>query len=179
MNELFQWIVNVLKDARFWAIVLPWERAVRVRFGRWSKIWEPGIHLRVPFFDEVRTVNTRQRVAIVPSVTITSRDGRTITVAGTLGFCVVDPLGAMLRMQRPEDVLSAYCQAEFARQIKTSTRETLVVEKVEEGALQGVHDFAGPAFRIDFIRITEFAAVRTYRLLQEQWRPSTGHGDTL
>jgi hypothetical protein len=31
----------------------------------------------------------------------------------------------------------------------------------------------------EFVSIVEFAAVRTFRLLNDTWRPNTGHGETL
>jgi len=49
MSELLQWLANLVKGARFWAIIMPWEKAVRVRLGRHAAIWSPGFHLRSEF----------------------------------------------------------------------------------------------------------------------------------
>lgn len=177
MNELFQWIANFIKDTKPWALVLPWERAVRVRFGRWVRIWEPGFHLRIPFFDNVLPVNTRLRVAAVPSQTITTSDGKALTIAANLGFRVTDPLAAMLLLQQPDATCAALVQSEFARLVIGKTLVQIVPHEVEDGALAALRDRYGAAIMFDWVRIIDFAAVRTFRLIQDNWRPATGHQD--
>lgn len=179
MNELFQWIVNLLKDARFWQIVLPWERAVRVRFGKWTVLWEPGIHLRVPFFDEVRVVNTRLLIAACPCQTVSTKDRIAVTVAALVAFRIVDPMEAIMRLRDPESCAASFAQAAMAQQIAGHDLSGITPETLEQAALEAVRKL-GAGFEFESVRIVDFAAVRTIRLLQEQWRPHTGHsGGTL
>jgi hypothetical protein len=179
VSELFQWLVGLIKDARFWQIVLPWERAVRCRFGKWTKLLEPGFHWRIPYFDEMRVANTRQRVASTSSQTVMTVDQRTVTVAANIAFRIVDPLGVMMRLQQPENICAAFAQGEFARFIAAHRLDELHPGDMEAHVVVGLQEFVGQGIAIDFVRVIEFCAVKTLRLLQEQWKPSTGHGDTL
>lgn len=76
-----EWFRSTLESAKFWFMVNPWERAVRVRAGRWSKQIEPGAYFRIPFVDTVTLINTRLRITSTPSITITTMDGKTVTMA--------------------------------------------------------------------------------------------------
>jgi regulator of protease activity HflC (stomatin/prohibitin superfamily) len=176
MNELFQWIVGLIKDARFWQIVLPWERAVRVRFGRHTALWEPGFHWRIPYFDTVRVANTRVRISSVPAQTITTRDGRTITIDVSVAFRVVDPLAAMQRLQKPEDSCAGFAQVAVAKFVKGRAYAEITLEDLEGAVLAEIATLAGAGVALEYVRVVEFALIRTIRLIQDTWRPHTGEG---
>ncbi len=172
MNQFFQWLSDLFRGVKFWAVVLPWERAVRVRLGRWVAMWEPGPHWRIPFLDEVRVVNTRMRIASVPCVTVTTMDGKTVTAAGYVAFRLSDPYKVLLTIQHPEDAAGAL--AAFADYIVSRRVMALSTRQMEEGALAILRKTALAGFEFDFVKVVDFEVVRTFRLLQEQWRPSTG-----
>jgi regulator of protease activity HflC (stomatin/prohibitin superfamily) len=176
MNELFQWIVGIIKDARFWQIVLPWERAVRVRFGRNPILWESGFHWRIPYFDEIRVANTRLRIACVPAQTITTRDGRTVTVDVSLAFRIRDPLVAMMRLQKPEDSVAGFAQIAVARFVKGRSYAEISLEDLEAAVMAEAVLLAGDGLAFEYVRVVEFALIRTIRLIQDGWRPHTGEG---
>jgi SPFH domain/Band 7 family protein len=174
VNQLLQWLSDLFHGARVWTIVQPWERGLRVRLGRWHRMWEPGFHWRIPFADHVRVINTRLRLAPVPCVTITTKDGKTVTAAGTVGFRIADPYRALLTVQHPEAAASAFAQAALAEYVAARRAEDLTVVELQELALDTLRksDLEGP-FEFTLVRVSDFAIVRTLRLLQEQWRPSS------
>lgn len=176
MNELFQWIVAIIKGAQFWQIVLPWERAVRVRFGRRTMLWEPGFHWRIPYFDDVRAVNNRVRIASVPAQTIVTRDDRAVVVDVSVAFRIMDPLAAMLRLQLPEDSVAGFAQVSVAQYIRATEYSAINSEDLERTVSVGVAALAGPGVALEYARVVEFAPMRTIRLIQDSWRPHTGQG---
>lgn len=172
MNQFFEWISGALRAAKWWAVVMPWERAVRVRAGKHTRVWEPGWHWRIPFLDEVRTFNNRLRISTFPSLTITSKDGRTVTAAGLVGFRIVDPLRVILALQQPEHTCGALVMAFASEYLGTRAFAEVTAAEFETAALAALTHRV-PGCQFEFVRLTDFAAVRTYRLLQEQWRPNT------
>ncbi|KKK49025.1 hypothetical protein LCGC14_3139220, partial [marine sediment metagenome] len=56
LNTLFQKIYELFN---WFYTVVPWERAMRVRFGKHMKIMQPGIHVQIPFIDKVFLMNIR------------------------------------------------------------------------------------------------------------------------
>lgn len=176
MNELVQWIVNLLQGARFWQVVLPWERAVRVRFGKRTKLWDAGFHWRIPYFDEIRVVNTRLRIASVPAQTVATRDGRALVVDVSVAFRITDPLAAMLRLQKPEDSCAGFAQVAVANYLKSRSYADIVLEDFERQVANEVAVLAGAGVEFDYVRVVEFAPIRTIRLIQDTWRPHTGEG---
>lgn len=178
MSEIAKWIAEFFRGVRCWVIVLPWERAVRVRLGRWVKLLEPGAHPRIPIVDDVRVFNNRLRIAAFPSLTVTTKDGLTVTAAGLIGFKISDPLKAMLSLRDPESTCSGLGMAAVARLIAASAFEDIDVERVERSAAEAIERRA-PGCSLDFVQLVDFAAVKTFRLLQDQWRPSTSVDESL
>ena len=173
MNQLLQWLSDLFQGAKAWTVVMPWERAVCIRLGRWVRPWEPGLHFRVPFLDQVRVINTRLRMSAVPCVTVTTRDGKTVTAAGCVGFTIADPYRALLTVQQPEHAASALGQAALAAYITARSVDELRVAEMESAALTTLQAAGLAGFEFVWVKTVDFAVVRTFRLLQEQWRPST------
>ena len=172
MDRLFAWLTDLFKGMRPWLVVLPWERAVRIRLGKHTTLLGSGWHLRIPFLDEVRTVNNRLRLASFPSLTVTSKDGKTITASGLIGFRIQDPLRAMLALQQPEATLGGLVMGEIARYLSERMLAEASAQGAAEVALKAL-DGQAPGIAIEFVRLVDFASVKTFRLLHEQWRPST------
>lgn len=173
MSELFQWLANLLKGARFWAIVQPWEKAVRVRAGKHTAVWPAGLHLRIPYLDEVTIVNNRLRIAPVPCQTLSTRDGKAVTVAALIGFRITDPLSAMLALQAPEMSCAAFVQTAIAKHVVERTVAEINIGELERAVLAALVGFGGGGLNFDFVSVVDYAVVKTFRLLQEQWRPQT------
>lgn len=174
MGEFFKWLAELVKGAQCWIIVQPWERAVRVRAGRTTVLLEGGLHFRIPYVDGVSVVNTRLRVAPMPSQTVTTKDGRTVTVGGQIAFRVSDPLAAMRALQNPENTVAAYAQAAISRFLSTVSSADLNLAAIEADATKELLHFAAKGLEIETVSVVDFAIVKTFRILQENWRPATG-----
>lgn len=174
MNSLFEWLSRLFQGVKAWVVVQPWEKCVRVRLGKQSILFGPGVHLRIPWIDEVYIVNTRLRISSVPAQTITTSDGKTVTVSGIVGFRISEPLVAMLSLQQPESSCAALTLTALSEAIIGSKLELLSPTSIESFALKRLEQMMyGVTF--DFVRVVDFAVVRTYRILNEQWRPQTGN----
>ena len=181
MNEVLQWLMGLVRGARCWVVVQPWERAVRVRLGKRTTLLEPGLHGRIPYADEVTVVNTRLRVAAVATQTITTKDGKALTTGGNVGFRIAQPLEALNALQSPESTVAAIAQRAVASFISSREWAALSCPQVEADVLAALRAFGmGKGITVEFVSCVDFAVVRTFRLLQlADWRPGTPHRDEL
>lgn len=174
MGGLFDWIIKLCQGVKVWAVVRPWEKGVRIRLGKTTTLLDAGWHIRIPIIDEVVIINTRLRISSVPCQTITMTDGKTVTIGGMIGFTIVDPLAAMLRLQQPENSCAALAMTALSEYILAHTTDSIDLAEMEMTACQSLDgDETMAGIKFEFVKIVDFAVVKTYRLLQEQWRPST------
>ncbi len=61
------------------------------RFGRYSRLLEPGLGIIIPFFDRIgRKINMQERVLDVPTQEVITRDNAMVSVDGVLFYQVLD-----------------------------------------------------------------------------------------
>ncbi len=153
-TEIFKW---------FW-ILQPWEQALRVRGGKKIVKFNGGIHFKIPYVDYIFKQNCRLRVSVVPSMTVTTLDGKTITLAGALSYRVddVEPLYQKLHMA--EDTIARQTQGIITGYIAwhhfPDCSPATVLQHVDDTLSLEDYGLA----EVEFI-LKDFAVVRTYRLI--------------
>lgn len=165
MSEAIQKFFDFL--FKFWPMftVLVWERAVRVRFGKYVKLLNPGVHLRIPFFDNISLYNTRLRILHTEPQTITIADDVVLTVSATIGFRITDPLAASMRHHAPEYAIRSVAQGLIAEVIATCHRDTITPKGVADAVLTKLQD-SGAGYEYDICTVSDFGFLQTYRLIQ-------------
>lgn len=166
MVELLQRVVAFLKN--FWPlfVVLPWESAVRARAGKHVALLGPGIHFRLPFFDLISLVNTRMRFVHSDLQTLSTKDGAVLTASFTVGFRIVDPLTATMRLHKPERAVTAMVCGFFAEVAATHTRSELTPEIASRHVLGRLRTEAA-GYEFEICQAGDFGYMRTFRLMQQ------------
>lgn len=100
IQSLLEFLRSLLN---WWFIVEPWEQAIRVRLGNRVKLFNAGIHVKVPFFDVLYKQNNRRRVSSIPLQTLTTKDDIALTVHGSIGYKIADILKLHMTLQDAED----------------------------------------------------------------------------
>lgn len=166
MIELVQRIAAFLKS--FWPlfVVLPWEAAVRARAGKHVALLGPGVHWRVPFFDVLTLVNTRMRFVHSDLQTLSTKDGAILTASFTVGFCIVDPLVATMRLHKPERAVASMVCGFFAEVAATTLRSDLTPDYVSKHVL-GRLRAETTGYEFEICQVCDFGCLRTFRLMQQ------------
>ena len=55
---------------RWWVIVAPWEQGLRVRAGKHVLLLKPGLHVRIPYIDQVFIQSSRLRIVHLAMQTV-------------------------------------------------------------------------------------------------------------
>lgn len=164
IKELLQYLFNAVK---FWIIVQPWEQGLRVRFGRFVKQLKGGLYFRIPYIDSLYIQSVQLRVIQLPMQTLTSKDLKTITINGVIGYSICDVEKLYKTLYHPEFTLSNLAMSELAEFIYHNCLADIKPKAIEMAVSKKLH--AGDyGIKIKYFRLTSFAVVRTYRLIQDQ-----------
>jgi regulator of protease activity HflC (stomatin/prohibitin superfamily) len=168
MNWLQQ-LGELVARFRLWFMVAPWEQAVRVRAGSRVTTFAAGLHFKVPFLDQVFIQNTRLRTLNLPVQTVTTKDGRTLTMSGTVDFAIVDIRKLYGSIHHVETILYNRALAALAREIREAVSTEIDWPTVEWTAAHALQeDCKSWGLKIGEVRMTDIALVRSYRLIQDQ-----------
>lgn len=164
VKDFFEYIFNAVK---IWVIVQPWQTGLRVRNGKKIKKLNGGIYFRLPYFDSIYIQENRLRVASMPVQTLTSKDIKTITLNGAVGYIITDIEKLYQTLFHPETTIANITMSEVADFIFKNNLESINPNSIEEAVVSKLNsDDYGLKF--EYFRITNFAVVRTYRLIQDQ-----------
>ena len=160
-QQIAQWFRGLFQ---WWVIVAPWEQGVRVRCGKRVKLLVPGMHLKLPVIDAVFVQPIRARAQHVRSQTVTTRDGKAVSLAGALQFQVADLLKLYQTLHSAFDTIEQLCQGVVSKYIYSTTLAELKQEDLEKRVLDEVN-LAQYGIDVLGFAITSFAVVKTYRLI--------------
>jgi regulator of protease activity HflC (stomatin/prohibitin superfamily) len=165
--ELFNTITAFLaKLFQWWFTVMPWEQAILVRRGRAVRLLNAGLYLKIPFLDMVYIQTTRMRMVDTPMQTMSTKDGSTVTIKSAIGYTIDNIQVLYNTLYHPEMTLNSMAMGsigEFVRSNDLADMSPSTIEAFVNGNIiaskYGLRDFS--------IRITTFAAVKTFRLIQD------------
>jgi regulator of protease activity HflC (stomatin/prohibitin superfamily) len=81
-------LVYAIKSIR---IIRPYEKGVVERLGKFLRVWQPGLHLLIPFIDRVTKVDMRENVVDVPPQEVITKDNVAVTVDAVVYYEATDP----------------------------------------------------------------------------------------
>ena len=170
MPEWLQAIFDFFGRFRVFYVVMPWEQAIRVRLGSRVRLIGPGFHWKLPLFDRVFTQNIRLHIVSSCSQTLDGEDGKAVAVVACIGFSIHNLLDVYKSVQHLDEALYSWASAEIAEHIGGGyTRlqlEALITAGLKEKA-------TGWGIKVEFCRITDYARVRVFRLMQsDRWSRS-------
>jgi regulator of protease activity HflC (stomatin/prohibitin superfamily) len=164
VQQLFEYFFNAVK---IWVIVMPWETGLRIRYGKKVKNLSKGIYFRLPYFDSVYIQESRLRVISLATQTITTLDGKTITLNGAVGYSVTDINKLYDNLYHPETTISNMVMSEVSTFICSKDYKDISHNELEESILNGLKEL-DYGLEFTYFKVTNFAVVKTFRLIQDQ-----------
>lgn len=166
LSQLLTGLKNLLT---WWVTVAPWEQSVRVRLGKHVRLLRPGVHIRFPILDRIYVQSIRLRSADIPIQTITTKDGHTLTTGGNLLYEIVDVLRLYETLHHAQEALTDMVAAAIAEAVHGFIREECTPTTVQE-RVSGKLDLARFGINQTSVHITDFAFVKTYRIIKDDKR---------
>jgi len=166
MNYIKDTLEYLSKFFQWWVIIQPWEAGIRSRFGKRIKLLNPGTHFRVPFFDTVFIKTIRLKTVSMSPQTLTSQDGKTITIVVAAGYSITDIEKLYNTLCQPEVTICNTISAEIAEYVANNNLIDCTPKKIQDAVdlkLNGI-DYG---LKYDYVKLVGYAVVRTYRLIQE------------
>jgi len=176
MSGALGFLTSIFRPFAFWVVVLPWQQAIRVRGGRHVRLLKGGVYLKIPILDVVQIESVRRRTSLVPTQTLSTSDGATVTVSAVVGYAIDSVERLYGSLHHAEDTIAQTAQGAIAEQVFLLRRQELdpatLCEHVNE-RLTGAFEAYGLCDVT--VHITDFAFVRAIRLIQDQrWAHGRG-----
>ncbi len=170
LKEFLQWL---FESVRILIIVQSFETGIRIRFGKKIKKLEKGVYFRLPFFDSIYIQESRLRIIALPLQTLTTKDGETITLNGSIGYAIADIEKLYDTLYHPERSIQNIAMAEITTQIYDKNLAEVKIQDLRT-VIMGKLKELDYGIEFKYFEITNFAVVKTFRLIQDRSWVSEG-----
>lgn len=114
-------------------VAAQWERALVFRLGRYSAVKGPGAFLVMPFFDSVRTVDTRIITLDIPIQQAITKDNVPVSIDGVIFLRVSNPEDAIIQVQNYAHAIRQYAQTALRDVIGAMTLDQILADREHVG----------------------------------------------
>lgn len=89
-DRLLDLIIQLWEEIIPFIIILEYQEAVVLRFGKFCKVIKKGVHFKIPFFDNITKQHTTITTIGLPPQSLTTKDGQSIVVRGMIKYKIAD-----------------------------------------------------------------------------------------
>lgn len=131
------------------------ERWTVERFGRFTRVLEPGLHVIVPFFDQIgHRLSSMEQVLDVPSQTVITKDNAAVVADAVLFFRIDNPAKAAYQVADLEEAVTNLTMTNLRSVIGAmDLDDTLSNRQTINGKLLSIVDEATNPWGIKVLRI--------------------------
>jgi regulator of protease activity HflC (stomatin/prohibitin superfamily) len=166
-------LIDLLVQFATWllpfVIIDAFERGVVLRFGRYSRVLEPGIHWTWPLgIERVLTDNVVTRTGTTGVQSLLTKDWKTITVKAVITSKIVDIKAAILEVEGVDHALIDACNGAIGTYIAAHTWDEVASEETPNELAKVCRRNAKKyGIEIERVQLVDLTPARAIRLLQE------------
>lgn len=114
-------------------VAAQWEKALLFRLGKFKSVKGPGPYLVLPFFDSVRSVDTRILTLEIPIQQAITKDNVPVSIDGVIFLRVNSPQDAVIQVQNYAHAIRQYAQTALRDVIGALTLDQILADRESVG----------------------------------------------
>lgn len=169
MQAFFDFIWDICEYFVFWTVIYEYEVGIKFRLGKYKKTLDPGLHFHWPLgIDSIDTENATVGTEPLDTQTVDTFDNISLVVSATVTWAVEDIELLHLKADDHEGLLIDKVGTWIAYEItQTNYDDIFLPEFWNKVTIKARRDLKKFGMRIDSVKYTDLAKIRTIRLIQE------------
>jgi len=144
------------------------DKGVRLRFGKFKEILNPGWHYKIPFVDKILSHSVLWTTYSVPAQSLTTKDGKDVVVKAVIKYRVVDIQTFLLEVWDAIDAISDMTQGIIFDIVKDKTWEELQTIDLKPLITRKARLEAKRwGIEVETVTLSDLAKIRSIRLLND------------
>lgn len=151
-----------------WVIIIQTDMAVRLRFGKFKEILNPGLHWKIPVVDEILSHTCVWTTISLNSQSLTTNDGKNLVIKAVVKYKISGIQTFLLEVWDATDALSDMTQGIIFKLIKGKTWEQCQTEDLENQITKKVKVEAKRwGIEVQEVTLSDLAQIRSIRLIND------------
>jgi regulator of protease activity HflC (stomatin/prohibitin superfamily) len=151
-------------------IIRDYEGAVLLRFGKFYKVFEPGLHFKIPLFDEVIDHHVVVTTLSLDAQSLYTLDKKNIVVKGVIKYKISDVKTFLLEVYDAQDALSDMSQSIIKNVIMSMTLDECTDSELDNTLTKKVRVEARKwGVEVQQVTLTDLAPIRSFRFINDSF----------
>lgn len=171
---MFDKLIEII--SHWWLQIIPfvivrdYEEAVLLRFGRFNKLLKPGMHIKLPFFDEVIEQHIAITTLSLDAQSLYTKDKQNIVVKAVVKYKIADVKTFLLEVYDAQDAISDMSQSIIKNVIMSMTMEECTDMELDNTLTKKVRVEARKwGVEVQQVTLTDLAPIRSFRLINDNF----------
>ena len=168
-DKLVDLLVSSIRLFQFWTVIPAYASGVVLRFGKFNRLADPGLHWILPFYmEEVLSCNVVPETMVVGPQSLTTKDGVSVVISTVVTFSISDVKVFLLEIEGAGQVIEDSAYGIVSRQIVARTWTELTQIDLPAELTKAVRRQA-KRYGVDVlsVQLADFTRSRSYRLMQQ------------
>lgn len=168
LDKLIEFLLSILDQALPIKIIAEYQKGAMFRGGAFTQVLLPGIHFKIPFFDEVDVYVTATTTLTLPPQSVTTKDGKSIVIRAQIKYKVQDLAIFAVEVADAIDALSDMTGGIIHNAVRTRSFAELCVMDLDSELTKSARPEAKTwGIALQKVTVTDLAEMRSYRLFTE------------
>ena len=151
-------------------IIRDYEEAVLLRFGRFSSVLKPGIHFKIPLFDEVIDQHVVVTTLSLDAQSLYTLDKQNIVVKGVIKYRIADVKIFLLEIWDAQDALSDMSSSIIKNVIMSMTLDECTDAELDNTLTKKVRVEARKwGVEVQQVTLTDLAPIKSFRFINDSF----------
>lgn len=169
-DKLVELLTNWWIEIKPIVIVRHYEEAVLLRFGKFKSVLKPGMHFKIPMFDEVIDQHVVVTTLSLDAQSLYTKDKQNIVVKGLVKYRIADVKIFLLEVWDAQDAISDMSQSIIKNVIMSMTLEECTDAELDNALTKKVRVEAKKwGVEVQQVTLTDLAPIRSIRLINDNF----------
>ena len=169
LERIFDFIASSWNVIKPWVVVADYEGGVVLRFGRYDRTLEPGLHWKLPLADSTITTSTVITTMALRPQTLTTRDDLSVVISAIVKYHIADVRAYLLDIWDSADVLNDVTLGAIKEIVASVEYTDLQKLEIEEKVLDFVRAEAEKfGVHVHKVTFSDLGKVRSIRLITSE-----------
>jgi regulator of protease activity HflC (stomatin/prohibitin superfamily) len=151
-------------------IIRDYEEAVLLRFGKFKTVLKPGMHVKIPLFDEVIDQHVVITTLSLDAQSLYTLDKQNIVVKGVIKYKISDVKTFLLEVYDAQDALSDMSQSIIKNVIMSMTMDECTDQELDNTLTKKVRVEARKwGVEVQQVTLTDLAPIRSFRFINDSF----------
>lgn len=166
IGRIFDALLGAINLFRFWVVLDTFERGIILRLGKFHKSLGPGLHWRLPLrIDELLWINIRKKSSDSWEMSLTSKDGKNITISFDIIVEVYDVEKVLLTVDSWVKVSYTSAKIVLSNMVESNNSVVIMGEYFNQTVKDALQIALGEfGVKVTHFGLTDKAYTRSFRL---------------